>query len=344
MKRDLPPYIYRDKRGTLFFVKRPPGGGKPTWVKLETQFPPDAPVPFALHQERERLLSAPAPVAGGQDLAAVLRAYRVHPKFTRKASRTRQDYDKHLAYFDDKLGRLAPSNIERRHVIKWLDAWAAKETPHRANYRLRVLRIVLEHAIDMGLLPTAGNPAKGVSELEYDRIERQPWPVEMIEAFRATADGETLLLFEALLALGQRIGDTRQLKWTDYDGEAFLLRQGKTKTRLYLPVPPVLKAMLDATPRRALFIFPNQDRTGPLSYRGAHDRVMKVRRAIGAEAYDLHSLRHTKASELAAAGHDDATIMSITGHKSVAALRIYTDAARQRARAVKAQEQNKNGS
>ncbi|MBY5974182.1 tyrosine-type recombinase/integrase [Ferrimonas balearica] len=71
---------------------------------------------------------------------------------------------------------------------------------------------------------------------------------------------------------------------------------------------------------------------------GQLDRVMKVRRSIGAEAYDLHSLRHTKASELAAAGHDDATIMSITGHKSVAALRVYTDAARQKARAMKAQE------
>ena len=65
----------------------------------------------------------------------------------------------------------------------------------------------------------------------------------------------------------------------------------------------------------------------------ARQRFMRVRKRIGAEAYDIHALRHKRASELAAAGHDDATIMAITGHKSVAALRIYTEEARQKARA-----------
>lgn len=338
MKREkLPPYIYRAK-GVLYFVRRPKGGGSPKWMRLETQFPEGEAIPFALHQEREKLLNAPIPVAGGKDLSAVIRAYRTSRKFTRRAARTKQDYDKHLQYFDEKMGDLAPRYIERRHVISWLESWARKETPHQANYRLRVFKIVLEHAIDKGLLSTGGNPAKGVSELDYDKRIRKPWPVDLVEKFRGKAEGETLLLFEALLGLGQRIGDTRQLRWSDYDGTGFTLRQGKTGTPLYLPVPPVLKALLDAAPRVALYIFPNKDKTGPLSYRAAHDRVMKVRKVIGAEEYDLHALRHTKASELAAAGHEDAVIMAITGHKSVAALRIYTEEARQKARAMKAQE------
>lgn len=338
MKRDtLPKYTYR-KKGVIYFVKRPKGGGQPKWLRMETQFPEGEPIPFAFHAERERLLNAPAPVAPGKDVAAVIRAYRANKKFTRLASRTRKDYDGHLSYFTEKLGHLAPKHIERRHVISWLDKWAAKDTPHKANYRFRVFRRVMEFAIDMGLLPVGGNPATNVSELDYDKTERQPWPVDKVRAFREAATGETLLLFEMMLGLGQRIGDTRQMKWSDYDGTAFTIRQGKTKTKLYLPVPPILKALLDAAPRDALFIFPNGDKTGPLSYRAAHDRIMKVRRAIGAEAYDMHSLRHTKASELAAAGHDDAVIMSITGHKSVSALRVYTEEARQRARAMKAQE------
>lgn len=334
---NLPPYIYRTK-GVLYFVKRPKGGGSPAWVRMETQFPAGEKIPFALHQERERLLNAPAPVKGGKDLAAVVRAYRRNRKFTRLAARTRSDYDPHLLYIEEKLGHLAPRYVERHHVIKWLDKWAKDNTPHQANYRLRVFRIVLERAIDMGLLPTGGNPAKGVSELEYDKIIREPWPVNLVEKYRKTAKGEALLLFEALLGLGQRIGDTRKLRWSDYDGAAFTLKQGKTGTKVYLPVPPILKALLDAEPRRALYIFPNKDMSGPLSYRAAHDRVMKVRTLIGAEKYDLHALRHTKASELAAAGHDDAVIMAITGHKSVSALKIYTEEARQKARAIKAQE------
>lgn len=335
-KRALPPNVYRTK-GVLYFAKRAKGGGKATWVRMETQFPDGQPVPFALHQERERLLSQPEPVAPGQDIAAVIRAYKAHRKFARLAARTRQDYEKHLTFLDAKIGGLDPRAIERRHVISWLDTWG-KASAHRANYRMRVLRIVLEHAIDMGMLPTGGNPAKGVSELAYDKRERESWPVHLVQAFRDASEGETLLLFEMLIHLGQRIGDTRQMRWSDYDGQAFHIQQGKTKTKLWLPVPPVLKAMLDTRPRAALYIFPNRPVTGPLSYRGAHDRIMKVRKQIGAEAYDIHALRHTRASELAAAGHDDATIMSITGHKSVSALRIYTEEARQKARAMKTKE------
>jgi len=331
MKRHLPPNIYRTK-GVLYFHKRPG-----PWIRLETQFPEGEPVPFALHQERERLLNMPKQVPGGKDVAAVIRLYRAHPKFNGKALRTRQDYIKHLDFLSDKLGGIEPRHIERRHVIAWLDQWG-KASAHRANYRLRILKIVLEHAIDMGLLPTGGNPAKGVSELAYERQERQPWPLDKVVAFREAANGEALLLFEALIHTGQRIGDVRQLRWTDYDGEAFTIRQGKTRAKLWLPVPPVLAELLEAQPRRALYIFPNARLTGPLSYRAAHDRIMKVRRQIGAESYDIHALRHTAASELAAAGHDDATIMAITGHKSVAALRIYTEEARQRARAKKARE------
>lgn len=55
-KRHLPPNIYRHRAsGRLYFAKRI--AGRLHHVTLETQFPEGAPVPFALHQERERLLA-----------------------------------------------------------------------------------------------------------------------------------------------------------------------------------------------------------------------------------------------------------------------------------------------
>ena len=39
---------------------------------------------------------------------------------------------------------------------------------------------------------------------------------------------------------------------------------------------------------------------------------MKVRKEIGAEEYDIHALRHTTASELAALGLSDDLIMAVT--------------------------------
>ncbi|KAE9627916.1 hypothetical protein GP644_17630 [Parasedimentitalea maritima] len=45
--------------------------------------------------------------------------------------------------------------------------------------------------------------------------------------------------------------------------------------------------------------------TGPRSYRGAADGVLRIRRQIGSEAYDIHALKHTTATEFCLTGTDD---------------------------------------
>ena len=162
--RDLPSYIHRRKRdGKLFFRQR--YGAKIVEIPLQTQFPAGDPVPFALHQERERMLNAPMPVAEGKTVTHVIERYERSDDFANLAPRTKADYRQHLDFLQDKIGHLQPKAIERYHVIKWRDTWA-KKSPHKANYRLRILKIVMEKAIDFGLLPTGGNRAKGVSEVK----------------------------------------------------------------------------------------------------------------------------------------------------------------------------------
>ncbi|KPU83518.1 hypothetical protein JI58_08640 [Marinosulfonomonas sp. PRT-SC04] len=341
--RDLPSYVHRRKRdGKLLFRKR--YGAKITEITMQTQFPASAPIPFALHQERERLLNAPAPVVHGSTFSHVIDRYERSPEFVRLAPRTKADYRKHLSFLDEKIGHLEPKSIERFHVIQWRDTWA-KKSPHTANYRLRILKIVMERAIDFGLLPTGGNRAKGVSEVKYEKRERLPWPDELIGAAREAADQRTRLLFELLLGTGQRIGDVLKMKWSDYDGEAISVRQAKTKTNLWIPAPQMLLQALANAPRRSVFILTNHAGTGPWSYRGAADGMMTLRRKIGAEAYDIHALRYTATAELARAGLEDDLIMAITGHKTHKMVQLYAGAARQKARARvanAAREQNKD--
>lgn len=334
--KSLPAYIHRRKRdGALLFRKR--YGGRIVEIRLETQFPEGQAVPVALHLERERLLNAPAPVPPGRDIAAVIRHYRASEKYRRLKPRTAKDYDAHLDYLDRKAGSLEPRRIERRHVIAWRDAWAEAETPHRANYRLRVLKIVMEFAIDMGLLPTGGNTAKGVEELRYEKRERQPWPADLIKAYRAAADGRELLLFEMCLGTGQRIGDVLAMKWGDLESDGIRVRQGKTGKRLWVPLTGPLRAVLEVTKRRSVFILTNHAATGPWSYRGASQAVRSIRDGIGALDYDIHSLRYSAASELALAGADDETIAAITG-QSIAMVAHYTATVRQKVRALKAKD------
>ncbi|MDJ0626865.1 MAG: tyrosine-type recombinase/integrase [Rhodobacter sp.] len=314
----------------LLFRKR--SGSKIIAIRMQTQFPAGAPVPFALYQERERLLAAPAPVVHGSTVAHVIDRYERSPEFTGLAPRTKADYRKHLGFLADKIGHLEPKNIERHHVIAWRDAWA-KKSPHRANYRLRVLRIIMERAIDFGLLPTGGNRVKDVSEVKYEKQERQPWPDVLVAAARRSADGRTVLLFELLIGTGQRIGDVLKMKWSDFDGEAISVRQGKTRTKLWIPAPRKLLKALGGAPRRSVFILTNHAGTGPWSYRGAADAMMKLRRQVGAEAFDIHSLRYTATAELARVGLGDDQIMAITGHKTQRMVQLYAGAERQKARA-----------
>lgn len=79
----------------------------------------------------------------------------------------------------------------------------------------------------------------------------------------------------------------------------------------------------------------------PTSYRGAADLVMAVRAKIGAQAFDLHSLRYTVVRELAEAGCSDDLIMAVTGHTSREMVALYAGQSRQKVRAIEAQGRRK---
>lgn len=329
----LPSYIHRRKRdGVLLFRKRV--GGKIVEMRLETQFPEGDPIPFALHQERERLLNDPAPVAPGQDMSFVMRKYIASPAYRDLAPRTQLDYDKRLTYLREKLGHLSPKVIQRKHVIAWRDAWAAK-SPHEANYRLRVLRMLMERAIDYGLLSAGANPCSHVKELKYDKREREPWPQTKVAAFRKAYPYGTRerTIFELCLGTGQRIGDVLRMQWQHIEDGRIRVRQGKTGKRLTVPLTPHLSAALKAWPVTDLRIL-------RLSYRQAAHAMLEARKALKAEAYDTHALRYTAAVELLLAGCTDEEIAAVTG-QSVEMVQHYTRHVRQEARAIKAQEARK---
>ncbi|WP_244519399.1 tyrosine-type recombinase/integrase [Paracoccus alcaliphilus] len=68
---------------------------------------------------------------------------------------------------------------------------------------------------------------------------------------------------------------------------------------------------------------------------------MSVRRQIDAEDYDIHGLRYSAASELAAVGCSDDLIAAITGHTTASMVRKYAGTARQKVRAIEAQKLRK---
>lgn len=322
MKRALPAYVYpKGKRGYLYFCR-----GRQTTRILSAPGTPEFAAEYAL------LLRGRAQVQRGRDFIDLIGSYKRSNRYAKLKPRSKRDYDGVLLFVADKLGNERPEDVQRRHIVGWRDDNAGKV--RFANYLVQVIRVLFEHAIDLGW--RHDNPAKGVALLKSNRAPREAWPDDAVKAFRKTATGPARLIFELCLGTGQRIGDVLRMRWNDIEAGGINVKQGKTGAVLWVPLTPHLRAALDDTPKRGLTIACNPDGR-PMAYKTAQGHVMAVRKLIGAEGYDIHSLRHTAASELAALGCSDELIMAVTGHSSARMVAHYAGAARQRARAKEAQ-------
>jgi integrase len=323
VKRNLPAYVYsRGKKGYLYFVR----GGVCQRIHSEP-----GTAEFAADYARlmRGRLATPS-----QTISKLIELWMRSPKWAKYAHNTRRGHERHLLYLSETAGNVDPAKLRTVHVYEMRDALADKPTD--ANRKLDTLVALLNYGIQIGWLDR--NPAHGVERLDPAGRKRKPWPVDLIDAFRAEAEGRTLLLFEMLLGTGQRINDVLSLRWSDLDGDGFALIQGKTKRELYIPLTDRLRTVLDAEKRKGLFIICHEDGRR-ISYQLAHKDIMAVRKKIGAEDYDIHALRYAAATEIASIpGMTNEHIQAITGHADAAMIRLYAGAAVQRARAEEAQK------
>ncbi|WP_424967736.1 tyrosine-type recombinase/integrase [Dinoroseobacter sp. S375] len=196
----------------------------------------------------------------------------------------------------------------------------------------------MEHCVDLGWRDS--NPARGVPELKgQKRPEREPWPRELLDAYRTVCPLESRqrLLMELCVGTGQRIGDVLNMRWSNIEDGGVLVRQSKTSKELWVPILPELQAALNVASRHSVFILTNERGANRWSYRGASAAVRKVREQIGALDYHIHSWRYNAACELLEAGCGDDLIAAVTG-QSPAIVQHYTKKVRQRLRAVQAQK------
>lgn len=265
---------------------------------------------------------------------ALIASYRRSDRWLNLKPRTRADYERVLVYLDEKIGARDVCRLVRKDVIAAQDA--NRERIRFANYVPQVLSVLCEHAIDLGW--RQDNPAKGVRAIKTPADKRQahiPWPDEAVARWRAEADPLPRLIFELAVGSVQRPGDWPRFRWSDFDGDALRIVQGKTGKALVLPVTPALRAALEATPRRGLTIL--QDEAGrPISYSRMAAIMLRERRRLGLEAYDLHALRYRGVMELAWAGCTDDEIASYSGHASREMIAKYAGEARQMTRARQA--------
>lgn len=326
MKTALPPYCYpKSKRGYVYFVR----GSICQRIK-------SAPGTADFAAEYAMLLRGKA-APSRTTFRHLIEAYRKSPEWAKLAANTRKSYERSMDYMLTHAGNVDVRTFRRRHVIAMRDGLSA--TPTTANRRIGFLSALLKWGMDADFC--AVNVAHKVPQLASTGRARVPWPQDLVDAFRNHAKGRTALLFDLLTETGQRVNDVLSMRWSDLDADGISLTQAKTKHAIYIPLTARLRRSLAEAPRKGLFIVA-QDNGLRVGYNLAWKDIMAIRREIGAEAYDIHALRHYAASQIAALpGMTADHVRAITGHSAVDMVRLYSGKAMQRARAKEAQEGRK---
>ncbi|WP_081505892.1 tyrosine-type recombinase/integrase [Azospirillum lipoferum] len=126
------------------------------------------------------------------------------------------------------------------------------------------------------------------------------------------------------LDIGQRQGDILALKWSDYDGTAFSLVQGKTKHALRVPVTPAMQALLGKLKRDAVQVIVSEATGRPYQKFHFGHEFARIRALAQLPAeLQFRDLRRTAATELGTAGATDDEIRSVTGHRSRGVVAVY---------------------
>ena len=205
-------------------------------------------------------------------------------------------------------GRLLPAfgsvrldRITRIAVNAWFGGYS-RNAPGGANRTLELLRWLLNHAVDCGIIKS--NPAPGIrlnpllkrtrflSREEIARLRAAPDTCDNARpSVQQQADIIRLLLFT-----GCRRSEIVTLRWQDIGADALRLADAKTGPRTVPLNAPARAVLQRQTQAESNFVFPSpKDRSLPRS--GEIRQGYAVRKEAGIEDVRLHDLRPSYASQ-----------------------------------------------
>ena len=253
------------------------------------------------------------------NISALIAAWQRSPEWARVSETRKRVCTIYLRYLT-AAGHYKADSLTRREIRTIRDAIASEGRPGAANGFLNAVHTMFSWAIKAYWVEH--NPATGIEPIPGGHLPA--WSQD--QADKAIAELPAHLSRLVLMALytGQRRGDLCRLAWSNYDGERIRLTQGKTKTSLVIPVHPVLKAAMDGWQRVATTILVHS-KGGPWRPDNATAGLREALARIGfPPGWGIHGLRKLAATNLAEAGCSVHEIASITGHKSLALVGMYT--------------------
>jgi integrase len=252
------------------------------------------------------------------------------PGFLNLADGTRRGYTRVIDNFRAYHGGKRVAQLGRRHI---LDMMAAKsETPSAANEFLRILRLLMNHAVDVEVCDT--NPTAGVKRFKVSPGGIHSWSEDEISRYYEVHPlGTTAhLAMTLMLYTGAAKCDAVALGWANVKNGRITYRRMKTRrtTTLAVDIPlhPELAEALEILPRDC-FTFLETRLGKSRSSGGLGKAIRRWCDAAGLPGCTAHGLRKACARRLAEAGATVHQIAAVTGHATLKEVERYTrDAAR----------------
>jgi integrase len=258
-------------------------------------------------------------------VAALARIYLASASFAKlRAPRMRR-------YFVEKIaatyGHCAIADLDHnlmRQIMRKHD-----KTPGNARNILSVFRILTELAIEQGF--RKDDPTVGIKPPKLSKDGWHAWTEEEIATYEAHHQISTQARLALALALytGQRASDLFRMGRQHVKDGRISVAQQKTGTRLWIPLHPDLKAIMDATPSEHLTFVTNEYGKPYASGKSLGNRMARWAKEAGLTKVPLHGLRKACCRRLAEAGCTVHQFKAISGHKSLAEVQRYTDAVSQ---------------
>jgi len=235
---DLPPRCNRH-HGKISY--RSPSGGRITFHDL----PKDATVK-QIWDEYERIIRSHRP----HSLQTIAEAFFESIVYDKYAARTKKDHQRYLISLNRAFGDSDMSKAQAPDITTWRNtrAQVAKES---ANKELSFLRVIMNHAVEIGLL--LENPANKVKKLPLTKVEqlakrkvnRSSYVTNARYEVMYQAAGTTLkAAMEILYTTGIRMGDLLRLKWSDVHDDHIIIIEGKTDNEYNKVISPRLREAL----------------------------------------------------------------------------------------------------
>jgi integrase len=234
------------------------------------------------------------------------------------------------------IGTLGAATLRRDHVQALVNEKAEK--PDAANLLRKVLRALMQHAIEIRL--REDDPTRDVKAIKRKGDGYRSWTDDEIAQFEArhAVGSMARLALALLLYTGQRRSDvvTMGKQHIDKNG-AIHVKQFKTGVALTIPVHPALQAVIDATPSKHLtFLISTFGK--PFSSVSFGNWFRNQCNSAALRHCSAHGLRKAAARRLAEAGCTAHEIAAITGHASLREVQRYTKAVDQTRLAVAAMD------